>query len=267
MNDMVCSCSSGYYGDGFVCTPCKTCAGNAIRSGSPCVIGSTADTVICTSNAGHYGDGTVCTVSGPATSATAILIMLVYLPMTLVEFKTDENNYIMSVANAASVTTSSVEILNVTAVSTRRMYVATERSLMSISVQVETSITSKTENAIMINQGTLNTNLNQKGMPSGYLTIISNVSATNSPPAQEISQASNEASSSLSTGIIAAIAIGSLLVTVTAIWFGAYSLRVKARMEAQKELEGKELEAEKALVGGELGFLGAKVAIYLLDAR
>ena len=119
----------------------------------------------------------------------------------------------------------------------------------------------------MINQGTLNTNLNQKGMPSGYLTIISNVSATNSPPAQEISQASNEASSSLSTGIIAAIAIGSLLVTVTAIWFGAYSLRVKARMEAQKELEGKELEAEKALVGGELGFLGAKVAIYLLDAR
>ena len=204
-NDMVCSCGNGYYGDGIVCNPCKTCAAHATKSGIQCFLGSMADTVICTCDAGYSGNGTVCT----RLLGTATLVMLVTLPMTLTEFEADENKYIFCVAAAANVATSSVEVLNVTAVSSRRIYGATQRFLMSASVQVETSISSTTENEIMINSGILNAYLIQNGMPLGSLTILSNVSASTSATAQETSSSN---SISLIIGVTVGIAVGSALV-------------------------------------------------------
>ena len=197
-----------------MCNPCKTCAGHATQSGSPCAIGSIADTMICTCDAGYSGNGSVCTAFGSQSLGTATLIMFVTLPMTLAEFEMDETKYIISVATAASVATSSVKILNVTAASTRRRYGATKRALVSASVQVKTSVSSTTENEIQMNQATLNANLMQNGMPSGTLTVISNVFVPTSASAQETS-------SSLSVGAVVGIAVGSVLFMATigcAIW-------------------------------------------------
>ena len=239
MSDMVCSCSIGYYGDGYVCNPCKMCAAYAFKSGSQCAVGSTVDTVVCTCNAGFAGDGTVCSAFESQSSGTASLIMLVTLPMTPAEFEADENKYIISVAAAASVATSSVEILNVTAVSIRRVYGTTMRALMSTSVQVKTSISSTTEQEILISQGTLNANLVQNGLPSGSLTILYNTSSVAS--AQEIQ--SSKSSSSVTVGIIAGIAV--LLVAVAAIgsvyrrqmkvfrYFNIHTLNTQAQKKMQ----------------------------------
>ena len=64
VSDMACMCGAGYYGDGLVCNPCKTCdpSGHAIESGLPCSDGSTADTVVCICAAGYYGDGVFCSL-------------------------------------------------------------------------------------------------------------------------------------------------------------------------------------------------------------
>ena len=209
ISDMMCSCSIGYYGDGYVCNPCKSCAGHAAKYGSPCATGNTADTVICACDAGYAGDGTVCTDSGSQSSETASLIILVILPMTLAEFVMDEDKYIIIVATTASVPTSSVKILNVTTVSTRRTYGSTKRSLMSTSVQLKTSIYSTTDNEIQLNQATLNAILMLNGLPIGTLTIISNMSVPTSTSSQEVS--SSERSTSLSVGVIVGIAVISVL--------------------------------------------------------
>ena len=55
----VCSCNSGYYGNGFSCTPCKVCSPYATMSGA---CNATADASSCTCNSGFYGDGVNCTL-------------------------------------------------------------------------------------------------------------------------------------------------------------------------------------------------------------
>ena len=159
---------------------------------------------------GYSGDGTTCTSSGSLNTAT--LIILVTLPMSVAEFVADEQKYILSVASAASVQASSVQILNFTAVSTRRMYGVTRRSLMSTAVQVKTLISSTTESTILISEQNLNTNLNENGMPGGLLIILSNITGSRATSATE-SSSSNPAAS-LSAGAIAGIAVGFFMLLV-----------------------------------------------------
>ena len=213
VSDMICSCNSGYFGDGFVCNPCKTCDDHASKSGTPCSIGSTADTVVCTCEVGYSGDGTECAASSSLQIAT--IVILVTLPLSITEFRSDESKFIASVASAASVKTSSVDILNVTDVSTRRMYGVTKRMLMGPSVQVKTLISSPTENEIAIQQDVLNVNLHTNGLPSGMLTILSNISSSTptSSPAP---------SSKTSTIIGIVLALGAVL-----LMFGLYLLMRK----------------------------------------
>ena len=61
VNDVMCTCNAGFFGNGRICNRCKTCAQQATESGQPCSAGSTADTLLCTCNAGYYGAGTICT--------------------------------------------------------------------------------------------------------------------------------------------------------------------------------------------------------------
>ena len=215
VSDMSCSCNSGYFGDGFVCNPCKTCDDHASKSGTPCSIGSTADTVVCTCEVGYSGDGTVCAAS--SSSQIATVIILITLPLSITDFRSDESKFIASVASAASVETSSVDILNVTDVSTRRMYVVTRRMLMGSSVQVKTSISSTTENNIAIQQEVLNANLHTNGLPSGTLTILSNISASTLSP---ISSPAPSSKTSTIIGIV--FALGAVL-----LMFGLYLLMRK----------------------------------------
>ena len=55
-----CSCGAGFYGYGTVCTPCKTCDQHATQTGS-CPAGSGSDMIQCRCNAGYYGNGMSCT--------------------------------------------------------------------------------------------------------------------------------------------------------------------------------------------------------------
>jgi hypothetical protein len=149
---------------------------HATMRGSPCILGSRTDSVVCACNVGYSGNGMKCTFDVPARSIS--LIILVTLPMSMDEFSSKENGYIISIASAAKVSTSSVEIMNITPVSNRRTYnyTADKRLLMSIYVQVKTSISSDTANKVVIEQDYLNSCLNENGLPKGVLAILSNVS-------------------------------------------------------------------------------------------
>jgi hypothetical protein len=221
-NDMECACNSGYFGDGSICNPCKICDSQAIQSGNLCSIGSKEDTVICTCNAGYSGDGIKCAAS----KSSFTLTILVTLSMSIADFTSKEHEFIISVASAASVSSNSVRILNVTAVSTNStraiVYSATGRSLLSTSLQVTTIIIS--DNEITITEENLNFYLNQNGLPRGFLVIIKSTKtyATTVPASQ-----SSGSGSYMSVEAASGIAVGSVVLLTTAIFlvkFGTLDL-------------------------------------------
>jgi hypothetical protein len=69
-----CRCNAGYYATPSAsCTPCSRCDAMDNAS-SPCLPGSTRDTVACACNAGYYGNGVACApckACGANASATA----------------------------------------------------------------------------------------------------------------------------------------------------------------------------------------------------
>ena len=64
-----CTCNAGFYGNGFNCTACKKCAGDATLAGN--CLGGLVDGISCCCNAGYYGNGLQCTICPELTYATA----------------------------------------------------------------------------------------------------------------------------------------------------------------------------------------------------
>lgn len=85
-----------------------------------------------------------------------------------------QDKYIASVAKTADVIQENVKILSIDELSTESLRIITARSLLAISVSVQTSVLIVIgQQSNIKDQSMLNSNLNENGLPSGTLTVHS----------------------------------------------------------------------------------------------
>jgi hypothetical protein len=174
-------------------------------------------------------------------------VIMVTLPMTKPAFIAKKDKYIDSVATSAGVSQENVEILNVEEVSTRTSRIISARSLLAISVQVQTSILTPTGQPTRIEDQTVfNSNLIRNGLPSGTLvvqyTYLSFMNTT-TPAAKPGSGAETP----------------TVNVTTPVPWPGA----AKVELETASGSSGSPNVPVGAIAGGVVGFLALVTAIFL----
>jgi hypothetical protein len=164
--------------------------------------------------------------------------------MTKAVFMAYQDKYIASVAKTADVIQENVKILSIDEFSTESLRIITARSLLAISVSVQTSVLIVIGHQSNIkDQSMLNSNLNENGLPSGTLTVHSSHTSVGNvttpgpwPGGTEAATApGSAASSNISIGYIVGGIVGfSVLVGLI---FLALRSRKNKLVSAQRPIE------------------------------
>jgi hypothetical protein len=172
--------------------------------------------------AGSQDNSSLVSCSQPETVESIVII--VTLPMTKTVFISNQDKYITSVARTAGVSPENVKVLSIDEVSTRSSRIVSARLLMATSVHVQTSVLismGQLSRSNIKDQGLLNSNLNENGLPSGTLVVQSTSKSvlditTPSPLPGGSAASGSAASSNVPLGAVIGGTVGfSLLVAVT----------------------------------------------------